>query len=70
MTRLAATPDAATHDTLAEVRYYEVKKLIDPAAAERFYTAVLGDEGGRALATGDQPLRQQAVAAWRPKRAP
>lgn len=46
---------------LAELRYYEVSKLLTPEQLESCFTRIVGAEIGRQLATGSDVTRQQAL---------
>jgi hypothetical protein len=61
---LAALTPADLFSALAEVRFYQVKKLISIDLAATAYVKWLGDARGRAFATGDGRQRRAVLAQW------
>jgi hypothetical protein len=61
---LAALTPADMFSALAEVRFYQVKKLISADLAATAYVKWLGDAEGRAFAIGDGRQRRAILMQW------
>jgi hypothetical protein len=49
---------------LMELRYYQVRKLLTAEQIKTYFTKILGDTEGPALAAGPEPARKEIVEKW------
>jgi hypothetical protein len=64
---LISEPPSNPLPTLAEVRMYQTRGLLEDAHLLTAYQRLIGDQPGKLLATGSEEEKKQAIEEWLPK---